>query len=250
MQNNLKIIVVLPAFNEQDSIGILIKRICFYFENYLKMNFKIILVDDGSKDRTIDVASKSCSPENIILVKHKLNMGLGSTIRDGLRKAVEISDESDIIITLDADNTHTPALFSKMIYHIEEGHDIVIASRFRPASRVIGVPFMRKVYSYIAFLLFKTVMPISGVRDYTCGFRSYRPSILKKGFEFYGDKFFDQAGFQSMVDILLKLKKFNPIIFEIPFILRYDLKGGVSKMRVGNTIVKSLALLLRRRFNY
>ena len=80
--------------------------------------------------------------------------------------------------------------------------------------------------------------------------RAYRPSVLQKGFDIYGDKFFDQAGFQSMVDILLKLKKIKPIIFETPFILRYDLKGGVSKMRVGSTIAKSLVLLLRRRLNF
>lgn len=250
MENKFKIIVVLPAYNEQESVGKLINRIIFYFKNYINIEYKIILIDDGSRDKTIDVVQKNCNPENLVLVEHRTNLGLGATIRDGLKKAVEISEYNDIIITLDADNTHSPAIFSKMIYHIEEGHDIVIASRFRRGSRVIGVPFMRIIYSYIAFVLFKIIMPIPGVRDYTCGFRAYRPSVLQKGFDIYGNKFFDQAGFQSMVDILLKLKKIKPIIFEIPFILRYDLKGGVSKMRVGSTIAKSLVLLLRRRFNF
>jgi dolichol-phosphate mannosyltransferase len=62
-------------------------------------------------------------------------------------------------------------------------------------------------------------------------------------------RFFDQDGFQVMVDILLKLRRNRDLIFgEVPLILRYDLKEGSSKMDVGGTIVATLGLMGRRRF--
>ena len=63
-----------------------------------------------------------------------------------------------------------------------------------------------------------------------------------------GAGFFDQDGFQVMIDILLKLRRNHDLIFgEVPLILRYDLKAGASKMDVGATIVNTLKLIVRRR---
>jgi dolichol-phosphate mannosyltransferase len=126
--------------------------------------------------------------------------------------------------------------------------DVVIASRYQPGSAIRGVPFLRLVMSFGAGWLFRLVFPVRGVRDYTCGFRGYRARVLQEALLEEGDRFFDQDGFQCMVDILLKLSR-RPLLFsEVPLVLRYDLKGGVSKMRVGQTVRKTLALLLRRRF--
>jgi dolichol-phosphate mannosyltransferase len=97
-------------------------------------------------------------------------------------------------------------------------------------------------------MLFRIVFPIRGVKDYTCGYRAYRPLLLKAAFDRWGDGFVSEAGFQCMVDILLKLHKMGTICREVPLVLRYDLKGGVSKMRVGSTILRTLGLMFRRRF--
>jgi dolichol-phosphate mannosyltransferase len=87
-----------------------------------------------------------------------------------------------------------------------------------------------------------------GVRDFTCGFRAYRAPVIRLAFERYGERFVDQAGFQCMLDVLLKLRRFGWVIGEVPMVLRYDRKGGASKMRVWRTARASLALLVRRRF--
>jgi len=149
---------------------------------------------------------------------------------------------------MDADNTHTPGLIGSMVRLIEEGSDVVIASRYQPGAQVWGVPFHRRRLSDGARLLFRLVFPIRGVRDYTCGYRAYRASLLKRAFDTLGDQFVSEQGFQCMVDILLKLRRMNAVFREVPMILRYDLKGGVSKMRVGRTIFRTLGLMLRRRF--
>ena len=128
-----------------------------------------------------------------------------------------------------------------------EGHDVVIASRYREGSRAVGVPLLRRVMSTGASWLFRTVFPIHGVRDYTCGYRAYRAQVLKDAIARYGDQFFDQDGFQCMVDILLKLSRMHLIFGEVPFILRYDYKEGSSKMNVGKTVRDTLGLMWKRR---
>jgi dolichol-phosphate mannosyltransferase len=135
-----------------------------------------------------------------------------------------------------------------MVQKILEGHDIVIASRFRKGARVIGLHWMRKCLSIGASLMMRIVFPMEGVRDYTCGFRAYRAELLRKAFEVYGESFIDQRGFQCMSDILIKLRRFNPVAGEVPMILRYDFKKGSSSMKVGRTVIQTLRLVLVRRF--
>lgn len=207
-----------------------------------------VVVDDGSVDETQAVLRKYEQEIPLIILVHERNQGLGPTIRDALRKATDEANTGDIVVTMDADNTHLPGLIPSMVQKILEGHDVVIASRFRKGARVIGLSWFRKSLSIGASLIMRTVFPLKGVRDYTCGFRAYRSELLRKAFREYGDSFIDQKGFQSMSDILIKLRRLKPIAGEVPMILRYDLKKGYSSMKVGQTVFRTLGLILVRRF--
>ena len=212
------------------------------------LHYRIIIVDDGSTDRTLEIAEKASSRMPIHIETHEKNLGLGATIRDGLMTACDLADPGDILVTLDADNSHTPELVLRMVRQIREGHDVVIASRYQRGSHVRGVPFPRRILSWWGGLLFKLVFPIKGVRDYTSGYRAYRAELLQSVVSNAERPFFDQDGFQVMVDILLKLRRVPGLIFgEVPMILRYDLKSGASKMDVGATIGNTLRLMVRRR---
>jgi dolichol-phosphate mannosyltransferase len=91
------------------------------------------------------------------------------------------------------------------------------------------------------------LFPTKGVRDYTCGFRAYDLGLLQNVVSDSGDSFFDQDGFQVMVDIILKLRKNPDVIFgEVPLILRYDEKEGESKMQLGRTMRKTLSLIIKQ----
>lgn len=246
-RDRLKVIVVLPAYNEEACLARLLDRID---EAMFEANqpYQVLVVDDGSSDRTAEIARSFCGRMPLILVQHAVNEGLGGTIKDGLLRAAQEARDKDVIITMDADDTHTPGLILRMLRMINEGHDVVIASRYQPGARVLGVPWFRRQLSNCASLLFRIVMPISGVRDYTCGYRAYRGQVIKQAIEQYGQSFVDQEGFQCMVDILLKLRKLDLIFGEVPFILRYDFKQGPSKMNVGRTITRTLMLMLKRKF--
>ncbi len=240
-----KIWIVLPAFNEEQDLPNLLERTEQAMQE-LGLPFEIVVVDDGSSDGTIEVLEDWSERLPIRTLSHKVNQGLGATIRDGLKAASEAADPRDVIITLDADNSHTPELIHRMTRMIREGHDVVIASRFRSGSRVRGVPLDRKLLSLTAGLMFKTLFPIRGVRDYTCGYRAYRAAVLQRVTSENPD-FFDQDGFQVMVDILLKLRRDPNLLFgEVPLILRYDLKAGASKMDVVGTARSTLSLVARR----
>jgi dolichol-phosphate mannosyltransferase len=238
--------VVLPAYDEEENLGPLLERIDAAMHED-EMAYKVIVVDDGSRDRTLDLARRYAGDLPIHIVRHEVNQGLGATIRDGLRTASLICSPQDIVVAMDADNTHTPGLIRSMVRLIREGNDVVIASRYQPGSYIRGVPFHRNLLSFGARLLFKVVFPIRGVRDYTCGYRAYRGTVLREAFDRYGDDFINEEGFQCMVDILLKLRRMDVIFREVPLILRYDFKGGASKMKVVRTIVRTLGLMLRRR---
>jgi len=243
-----KIYVVLPAFNEEARIGSLLERVG---EAMLEasLDYEIVVVDDGSRDGTASIVRDHAHRLPISVICHARNLGLGATIRDGLLEASERAGRGDVIVTMDADDTHTPWLILRMVRMLREGHDVVIASRYQPGSRAVGVPLIRRMLSYGASLLFRIVLPLAGVRDYTCGFRAYRAEVLQKAVAHYGRDFLDQDGFQCMVDILLKLRKMNLVFGEVPFILRYDYKRGGSKMKVAETIRKTLILMLRSRLS-
>jgi dolichol-phosphate mannosyltransferase len=242
-----KVIVTLPAFNEEESLPELLERIGEAFAE-TGTPYEIIVVDDGSSDETAKIVSQLSFQMPIHLVQHTVNQGLGVTIRDGLREAVDRAGERDIIVTMDADNTHPPGLIERMVQMIHEGCDVVIASRFQPGARVVGVPIERHFLSIGARVLFTLMYPTRGVRDYTSGYRAYRTSVMRQAFAQHGDDLVSERGFSCMAELLLKLRRQGVMFGEAPLRLRYDQKGGDSKMRVLRTIWLTLKLLGRQFF--
>ncbi len=239
--------IVLPAYNEAENLPGLLRALQETMEDN-RLVYEVIVVDDGSKDETVAVAEAAARDVPLVLVRHPQNLGLGATIRDGLQAAVERANPRDVVITMDADDTHAPGLVVRMVRMIGEGYDVVIASRYRPESRTYGVPVLRRIMSRGASVLMRVLFPIRGVRDFTCGYRAYRADVLRRAVDHYRGEFVNQDGFQCMVDILLKLRPMHLIFGEVPLLLRYDRKGGQSKMEVGRTARNTLLLLAKRRF--
>lgn len=243
--------VALPAYNEAEALEPLLISLSETLAA-TGLPHEIVVVDDGSTDETAEIASRASFSMAVRLVRHEKNQGLAGALRTGLLDAVNNADPGDIVLTMDSDNTHPAGLIPRMLQLINEGHDVVIASRFQPGARVIGVPFDRVLLSIAARWIFKLLLPIPGVRDYTCGFRAYRVEPLAAAVEHFGDRFVSEQGFSCMVDVLLKLRRLRvnggPIVMgEAPMLLRYDQKGGVSKMRVLRTVRQTLSLVARRR---
>jgi len=243
----MKIWIVLPAYNEEIALPHLIDALVEDLTDE-KREFEILIVNDGSQDRTAEVATAYSGKAPIRIFNNGTNKGLAETLRSGLLEAVKIAAKDDIVITMDADNTHPAGLVLRMVRLIREGNDVVIASRYRNGSYVKGLSLYRRFLSCGGSWLCRILFPIRGVRDYTCGYRAYRVTVLSELMSRYGEDFISEKGFAAMVDILLRLREQQLIFAEVPLILRYDLKPGLSKMNVPKTIKETLSLLIRRRF--
>lgn len=225
------IVILLPAYNEEESLPVLIPRIASVLGT-AGIVWRIILCNDGSRDRTGELIARFAESMPIEVINHKINRGLGETARDLFERAAESCGPDDLIVRMDCDDTHEPEVIARMIARIEEGYDVVIASRFQPGGGQIGVDLYRAFVSRAANLFMKVMFPIRGVRDYSCGFRAYRAAIVQNAVGFYGNDFVQLKGlgFTGTLEKLVKLDLIGARFVEVPFVLRYDQKRSPSKM--------------------
>lgn len=225
------IYILLPAYNEEHSIDNFFNSIY----NELKSadcGYKVLVCNDGSVDKTAEKIKLHSHKMPIEVISHKYNRGLGETIRDLFERVAEVSSADDIVIRMDCDDTHEPKYFKKLINKLDEGYDVAIASRFVKGGNQIGLNSYRSFISYSANLFMKIFFPISGIREYTCAFRAYRASVIKKAINFYRNDFVQLKGigFTCTLEKMIKLKIIGTRFAEVPFVLRYDKKKSSSKM--------------------
>jgi dolichol-phosphate mannosyltransferase len=231
------LVLALPAYNESEAIGPLLERVAPAFRE-VEGSACVLLVDDGSGDDTVARAKAAAAKLGLTLevAPHGRNLGLGAALRTCLSKGAELAGPSGTVVVMDTDNTHDPALIPRMLAKLASGFDVVIASRYAPGGKEIGLSARRRLMSRGASLLLRTLVPVRGARDYSCGYRAYRAATLRRAFGVYGDAFITESGFVSSAEILLKLAWLPSRVAEVPLVLRYDLKGGASKMKVGATV--------------
>lgn len=248
--------LVLPAYNEEENVQTLLTDIAHTLAEMMPSSaVTAVVVNDGSADRTAELVlavREQLHGEfprfHVELLQHEVNKGLAEAIKSGLMYCVDKATPRDIILTMDCDNSHTPGLIPRLARSIFEGYDVIIASRYVSGARIFGLSLSRKLLSAVASGIFRAIFPIPGVRDYTCGFRAYRASVLIDVFRKNPD-LITETGFTVMIDLLLKLYHADPHLAfgEVPLLLRYDRKQGISKMNVRRTTMQTLHLLARRR---
>jgi len=241
------VVVVLPVYNEALRLEVLLERL----ERALTGKpFRIVAVDDGSRDDSAAILARRSADLPLVVVTHAVNCGLAQTLLDGLRWVAEHCDDDDVAITMDADDTHDPAYILPLTEKIAQGYDVAIASRFQPQAAVIGVPLHRRLFSFGVYALLRLLMPIPGVRDYACGYRALRARVVRRAVERYGDRLCDMRrwGFICTAEVLWKLSTVGARCTEIPFVLRYDLKQSASRMNAWRTIGGYGVLAWRSRF--
>src|SRR6266851_2529257 len=116
----MTIFLTLPAYNEEASLPQLLESFKCQMHS-AGYEGRVVVVDDGSTDATSRIVQDWSSVLHIELIRHEVNAGLGKTIRDGLRRAADLAHTDDVIITMDADNTHAPSLIPAMVRCIQQG---------------------------------------------------------------------------------------------------------------------------------
>jgi glycosyltransferase involved in cell wall biosynthesis len=160
----VNVICVLPAFNEESTVF----RVA---QEATKFTDDVIVVDDGSTDRTAEMAIKS----GVVVVQHQRNMGKGAALRTGFKEALKRG--ADIIITLDTDGEHDPRDIRALIEPIISGRvDLMVGSRLHGQEG--RSPLLRKISRRVTTLTLKTLFGIC-ISDTQSGFRGLSRKAVK-----------------------------------------------------------------------
>lgn len=239
-----RVLLVLPAFNEEATLPNLFRRLQ-EANVYPARSMSIFVVDDGSSDNTAAIARRGAEGLDIRLIQHERNQGLGQAFQTGLAAAAADAGDEDVIVVMDADDTHDVGLISAMLRTLVSGSDIAIASRFVAGGNDASAPPFRRLLSRGASVVFRLALPLDRINDFTSGYRAYRASLIKDALKHWGERLIEEQGFACMVELLLKLRHWSPAITEVPMVLHYDRKLSTSKLKLGRTLKQYFKLAVR-----
>ncbi len=224
--------LLLPAYNEAPELTQLLGDIV---HQHWPFPFRVVVVDDGSSDNTRAVAQSYETILPLIVISHPVNRGLGRAMATGLMSFNHNIANDDVLVTMDADHTHPVELVPLLRERVIAGAGVVVASRFCPGARQIGLSLFRRLLSRCAAVVSKIVWHIPGIADYTSGYRAYSGKIVRRLFSDYEVPVTEQ-GFAVTLELLLKTTRPPVVCAEVPLTLRYDRKQTKSKMNVPSTI--------------
>ncbi|MGA2319012.1 MAG: glycosyltransferase family 2 protein [Thermodesulfobacteriota bacterium] len=238
---------LMPAYNEETEIGPRLRNISAMMAQK-GFSFEIWVVNDGSNDQTVKIVEEVSREIPIHMIHHDKNQGIGIAFSNGLKKLIKVVRADDIIITLDADNTHNLKTVEFMLKKIDEGYEVVIGSCFTTGGMMIGAPLLRYLLSYLSNLAYRMLFHVKGIRTYTGFYRAHTGAAVQTAFEKFGDHLIEVTGFAAMAEMLIKFRQIPLFMTEVPMIIRYDMKGRASKMRVLATIQEHLGVIARNLF--
>ncbi len=167
----VKLVVTIPAYNEEKTISRVIEEISSTIDG--TDSVEIIVVDDGSSDGTVNEAIKAGAHEVVI---HKVNKGLGITFRDGLEAALRRG--ADIIVNIDADGQYNAAQIPALIRPISEGKaDIVLG--WRDINNLDFMPKGKKLGNKLATWITRQLLGLP-IKDAQTGFRAFSREAAQK----------------------------------------------------------------------
>lgn len=196
-------------YNEELGAEVCIRRVCPALAA-LPYPSKLITVNDGSRDQT-GVILDRLAPEfpNLLVVHHAANAGYGAALRTGVETAA--SQRFDYALFMDSDLTNDPADIPKFVALMEQGIDVIKASRFIPGGRMQGVPWQRSIFSHTGNVVARPLFH-NGVRDCTNGFRAVKVPILMR-------MNLQERGFAIIVEELYQAKFLARTYAEVPVVL-------------------------------
>ena len=172
----MKISVIIPVFNEENTIEQILKKVV----EYLPTNSEIIVVDDGSTDKTTQKLEKIKDEKNIKIFSYHKNQGKGYAVRFGLSKAA-----GDIFIIQDADLEYSPKYYTKLLKPIKRGNtEVVYGSRLanHPLTlkeiRTIKLPHHFLANKFLSFLT--NILYGSSLTDMETGYKVFTKKVYKK----------------------------------------------------------------------
>jgi len=221
------ILAAIPAYNEEIAIGSVILRTKKYVD-------KVIVIDDGSRDATSNVAEMA----GAAVIHHDKNQGKGAALKDAIQTARQL--DADILVCVDADGQHNPEEIPRLLSPIQNGlADMVIGSRFLEIQNV--VPGYRRVGQKILNSLTNSISQTK-VTDSQSGFRAFSKKVIAT-LSLTENGIGIESHLHHCADDL------HLIIVEVPVSCRYDVEHG-SKMNPvhhGFSVINAILKIIEER---
>jgi dolichol-phosphate mannosyltransferase len=236
------VLFVVPAFDEEQNLPRLIADLESR-PGLFPPGSRVIVVDDGSRDRTAEIAESYAGPLTVELVRLPENRGPGAAFRAGFATALLRTPGEALIVTLEADNTSDLDALSSMLVQARAGADLVLASWVME-----NVGWLRRLLSEGAGAVVRRVLDVDA-HTVSSFFRVYRASCLREAQARYGDDLIRERGFACKAELLAKLVALGARVEEVPVGLDTSQRVGESKMPIVRTILGYWRMMARQRFH-
>lgn len=207
------VMVALPAYNEERSVGDVIS----VAKKYAHL---VLVVNDSSKDNT----AKAAEDAGALVITHETNQGYGGAALTIFKTAQKY--QPDILILLDADGQHDPMDIPKFVAKIMEGYDVVIGSRYLDQKSQDMIPLYRKMGMRALDTATRTAAKNLETTDVLCGYRAFS----KKA---YSEIHHLDPTYHGCTDIIIQLSDLHMRFGEVSINVRYDLEDTSAKTPVG-----------------
>lgn len=214
-----KTLITIPTFNEVENIGRLVERLLA-----MESNIHVLVVDDSSPDGTAEIV-KSMQPtsgERLHVIKRTGKGGRGSAVLEGFRFGLK-SDYA-LFMEMDADFSHNPEEIPSFFTKIAEGYDMILGSRYLPASKIYDWGWKRTFFSRWANRYARLVLGIP-MSDYTNGYRCYTRSAI----ETLDMNIIEAKGYVVLSEVAYQLHLKSQKIGEVPTIF-VNRRRGISNL--------------------
>jgi dolichol-phosphate mannosyltransferase len=230
---------VIPAYNEELNLP----RLFADLEarpSLFPYGSRIIIVDDGSQDRTAELITDYAGPLPIELLSMGENQGPGAAFRAGFAAALEHCPDDGFVVTLEADTTSDLDALPTMLERAAAGAELVLASW-----KMQNVSRRRRALSAAAGVVVRLALGVEA-KTVSSFFRVYRAGTLRSAIERYGDGFVRERGFACKAEILANLARLGARIEEVQVDLDWSRREGESKMPVFKTMLCYWRMLARQ----
>lgn len=237
----MKIVHIIPTYNEKENIARMIDKLESLGKKYHRWQTEIVVVDDYSPDGTADIVKKYKQKYSNIHLLTKKKEGLGRALIMGYEYAMK-KLKADIVIPNDADFQWEPADYPKLVQKIEEGYDVVVASRHVKGGKVIGWSFFRKINHELSnSLLAWWLAGVHEVSDHAGNFKAIR---VKNVLDKVPLSEMQNVGFSFQLHVLYELSKVGAKFTEVPAVFR-ERKLGKSKIGLNKYYLRDVIEYIR-----
>lgn len=232
-----RLFLLIPVYNEAKNIQRLLESVdSFAVTISDRFCLEAILIDDGSRDETGQLAEAFVGKFPLTVLRHEVNQGPGRAFGSAFREAAGRYAERDIVVTMEGDNTSRLELIRQMLHRMDEGFDVILASPYLYGGAIVHTSTLRIFLSGMANVFVKDLLGIHGIFTVSSFYRMYSVPLLKRMQSTYGPEILERRGFECMTEMLMKMICLGARISEIAMVLDTDLRVGKSRMRIMKTI--------------